>query len=76
MSNPNNCLTCKHNNVTVDGEAVEGHCYMFEEEPSEVCMQHTMRQQKVAFINHGRPSLLGVALAASMLIAQEIDDER
>jgi hypothetical protein len=37
-SNPNNCETCRHKQ-NPDG----GHCYMFRDEPTEVCMQHTGR---------------------------------
>jgi hypothetical protein len=36
--NPNNCATCDHK-LNPDG----GHCYMFRDEPSDVCMQHTAR---------------------------------
>jgi hypothetical protein len=38
-TNPNNCLTCDHHQ-NPDG----GHCYMFRDAPTEVCMQHTGRQ--------------------------------
>jgi hypothetical protein len=37
MKNPNNCATCEHKEV----EHGDGWCYMFREEPEEVCMQHT-----------------------------------
>ena len=36
--NPNNCPACGHKDHP-DG----GWCYMFREEPKEVCMQHTAR---------------------------------
>ncbi|MDR6421302.1 hypothetical protein J2801_003590 [Paraburkholderia phenoliruptrix] len=36
--NPNNCATCNHKQ-NPDG----GHCYMFRDEPTDVCMQHTGR---------------------------------
>lgn len=36
--NPNNCTTCNHKQ-NPDG----GHCYMFRDEPDDVCMQHTGR---------------------------------
>lgn len=39
MSNPNNCNTCDHKQHP-DG----GHCYMFRDEPRDVCMQHTGRR--------------------------------
>jgi hypothetical protein len=38
--NPNNCSTCKYKAMN-DGEP--GHCYMFRDEPQEVCMQHSGR---------------------------------
>lgn len=34
--NPNNCSTCEHSQVQSPG-----HCYMFRDEPQEVCAQHT-----------------------------------
>lgn len=36
MTNPNNCDTCDHKRIP-DG----GHCYMFRQAPTDVCMQHT-----------------------------------
>ena len=38
MENPNNCETCKHKQHP-DG----GWCYMFRDEPTEVCMIHSGR---------------------------------
>lgn len=38
-TNPNNCLTCDHKQNPEDG-----HCYMFRDAPTEVCMQHTGRK--------------------------------
>lgn len=38
--NPNNCKTCEH---MEHNDEEDGHCYMFEDEPTEVCMQHTGR---------------------------------
>lgn len=37
-SNPNNCETCEHKKHTHDG-----HCYMFKNEPTEICYVHTAR---------------------------------
>lgn len=37
--NPNNCSTCLHK-LLPEG----GWCYMFKDEPTEVCMQHTGRK--------------------------------
>lgn len=39
MENPNNCETCKHKQHP-DG----GWCYMFRDEPGEVCMIHSGRR--------------------------------
>lgn len=39
--NPNNCSTCKWMAID-DGEG--GHCYMFRDAPTEVCMQHSGRE--------------------------------
>lgn len=36
--NPNNCETCNHINES-DGS----HCYMFKDEPVDICYQHTGR---------------------------------
>lgn len=36
--NPNNCAMCDHKKHS-DG----GHCYVFRDEPRDVCMQHTVR---------------------------------
>ena len=41
MKNPNNCDTCDYRRMH-EAEP-EGHCYMFYQEPTEVCMQHTGR---------------------------------
>ena len=64
MPNPNNCQTCGYKNVTVDGKPVEGHCYMFSDEPDEVCMQHTHRKGPVAFVGGGSTLTAAIALAA------------
>jgi hypothetical protein len=41
-SNPNNCTTCDYKNINIKQlEADKAHCYMFREEPTEVCRQHT-----------------------------------
>lgn len=37
--NPNNCATCRHK-AYPEG----GFCYMFRNEPEDVCMQHTCRR--------------------------------
>lgn len=41
MSNPNDCSTCEW--IADDGK---GHCYMFFDEPTEICMQHTGKKVK------------------------------
>lgn len=47
MSNPNNCSTC-------DWKAHDdkGHCYMFFDAPTEVCMQHTGRKTEDTVASH------------------------
>jgi len=40
MKNPNNCNTCDHKRY-----AGNGHCYMFRDSPTDVCMQHTGRKR-------------------------------
>ena len=45
-SNPNNCPNCDHHKMQRDIEASDEtamklHCYMFKDEPTEQCMQHT-----------------------------------
>lgn len=44
QQNPNNCLTCEHYTAQFDGKE-EQHCYMFKDEPDDVCMQHTGRTE-------------------------------
>lgn len=40
--NPNNCETCDYKHMKSPDQADDdGHCYMFRDEPTEVCMQHT-----------------------------------
>jgi hypothetical protein len=41
LTNPNNCETCKYKHMN---EGEEGHCYMFKDEPTDVCMQHSGRE--------------------------------
>lgn len=41
-TNPNNCGTCDHKTANPD----MGWCYMFREEPKDVCMQHTGRESQ------------------------------
>ena len=40
LANPNNCATCDHKK-----QAGEGWCYMFRDEPKDVCFQHTGRSE-------------------------------
>ena len=43
MTNPNNCQCCDHmhNRVSPRDDAL--HCYMFKDEPTKVCLCHTVR---------------------------------
>ena len=45
--NPNNCSTCDYKRIAHTGD---GRCYMFRNEPSEVCMVHTGRRMSVTVI--------------------------
>jgi len=65
MPNPNKCETCDYKNVLADGKPVEGHCFMFFDEPSEVCMQHTMRTVGVI----GSHKALSIAMMIAALQA-------
>lgn len=40
-TNPNNCETCDHKQIPPGG----GWCYMFRDEPKDVCHQHTGRSE-------------------------------
>lgn len=42
MANPNNCTTCEYKTLKAPDQT-GGHCYMFRDEPTEVCAQHTLR---------------------------------
>lgn len=64
--NPNNCDTCDHKRDP-DG----GHCYMFREAPTEVCMQHTGR---AATMTWGQ-SMLTFALAVNGRTSMRLDEE-
>lgn len=41
--NPNNCEGCDYKHMEKHG----GHCYMFRDEPDEVCYQHTARKAEL-----------------------------
>ena len=43
MTNPNNCSTCEYNHITTHDGSPDEHCYMFKDEPTGVCAQHTLR---------------------------------
>jgi hypothetical protein len=45
MSNPNNCSTCDHKR-----HPQGGWCYMFREEPKDVCGVHTGRSKPIGEI--------------------------
>jgi hypothetical protein len=63
MSNPNNCKTCGHAGNT---GMSDGHCYMFKNVPTKVCMYHTGRKNVGTFGHVGQHSssdLQGLILA-------------
>lgn len=41
MANPNRCEACDYSKL--NGNREKGHCYMFRDEPDDVCHQHTGR---------------------------------
>jgi hypothetical protein len=54
VPNPNNCPECDHHKTQRAIEASKPeeqklHCYMFKDEPHDVCMQHTMRDPVKVF---------------------------
>ncbi len=61
--NPNNCAMCDHK-LHPDG----GWCYMFRNEPEEICMQHTARMTKAILIDD--LSMMRVAGAAWRLMPE------
>lgn len=63
--NPNNCSTCDHIK-NPDG----GHCYMFADEPTEICMQHTGRKVK----SSGR-NTLETLMMIGMMIDESTDHD-
>ena len=64
MSNPNNCTTCDYTKLNANRC---GHCYMFREEPTEVCMLHTLRDKPL--------HAFGETLADAMADMPELRDE-
>jgi hypothetical protein len=53
--NPNNCETCHWKSQHADG-----HCYMFRNEPTDVCMQHTGRGRLLYLLNPNTDILAGL----------------
>ena len=55
-TNPNNCESCEHMAfMSPEALAAAGHCYMFADEPTEVCMQHTGRlSSSIALLTDSR----------------------
>jgi hypothetical protein len=53
-ANPNNCEKCDHWKL----HSEEGHCYMFREEPMEICRQHTSRDILKQFFRDPKPHLI------------------
>lgn len=44
MSNLNNCQTCEYKHIKASDDTGAGWCYMFRDEPTTICHQHTIRQ--------------------------------
>jgi len=45
--NPNNCETCEYKHLKSPDQTDDGWCYMFRDEPQEVCMLHTGRKSPI-----------------------------
>ena len=58
MANPNRCETCDYKKL--NGNREKGHCYIFSDEPTDVCHQHTGRD----FLRNFEATLLAAAAAA------------
>lgn len=54
--NPNNCDTCDYKKMNT---GQEGWCYMFKDEATEVCMQHTGRKKNAALKQEGKEDAEG-----------------
>lgn len=66
--NPNNCSTCEWK--AYDDK---GHCYMFFDEPTEVCMQHTARKQTTLAVGAGSNLSFLVMLAHTLVDLSPLD---
>lgn len=63
----NNCATCNHKR-----DPQGGHCYMFREEPTFLCMQHPDRKPKRAgTIGHVGSGRVTLAAAIAVILAQQ-----
>lgn len=45
VPNPNNCSTCEYKEHRGPADPEGLHCYMFKDSPTDVCMQHTARNE-------------------------------
>ncbi len=57
MTNPNNCNACEYKRIN---EQKEGHCYMFRNAPSDICMQHTQRKNLEVFSTHSLAEVISL----------------
>lgn len=65
MGNPHNCATCDYKKLNANRE--KGHCYMFRDAPSDVCMIHTLRDKPL--------HEFGETLAAALADMPELKEE-
>lgn len=65
-TNPNNCTTCGHK-----ANRDAGHCYMFRDAPTDVCMQHTGRGEYLSlpFLDIF-PDVIAVMLSRPIPVAE------
>ena len=71
--NPNNCETCEYKRLKSPDQVEDGHCYMFRDEPQEICMQHTLRK---AVCIGGRSRILAVAAMIAVEMSKNADKEQ
>jgi hypothetical protein len=74
IMNPNNCETCYYKAMGDE----EGHCYMFKDAPTEVCAQHSGREDRwfvPAGVNRGTINLqAGYVLEPKIVMSGDLED--
>jgi hypothetical protein len=66
MTNPNNCATCKYHGMRGE-EITDEHCYMFQDAPTEQCMQHSGHDEELLMTSVAMMSTLAKGGACSQM---------